>query len=198
MAWLHLPPFLSWFHVDARANASRRIRRSPALFYTRASSENHHRCYYGRIRNMGSHLSRPKRKHIPIVPSLPVQSIHEYIEGRWNFGEIDVDEADDLHELLLKTEYEGHLQRHFLNTLVTPREKWTTTAWTESFLDTANQLRSCTSLPSWDLSLAFSLILFDLYQRATVTYGFVYSSSRLEAMSTSAKSMKTTSRTAST
>lgn len=52
---------------------------------------------------MVSHLSLPERKYIPIVPSLPVQSIHEYIEGRWDFGEIDVDEADYLHELLLKT-----------------------------------------------------------------------------------------------
>ena len=147
---------------------------------------------------MGSHLSLPERKYIPIVPSLPVQSIHEYIEDRWDFGEIDVDGADDLHELLLKTDYEGHLQRHFLNTLVTLREKWTTAAWTESFLDTANQPKKLHISPFSGSVVSISLILFDLYQRATVINGFVYSSSRLEAMSTSAKSMKTTSRTAST
>ena len=58
-----------------------------------------------------------------MVPSLPVQSIHEYVEDRWDFGEIGVDEADELHELLLKTDYEDHLQRHFLGTLVNLREK---------------------------------------------------------------------------
>ena len=99
---------------------------------------------------MGPEVSRPIRVYIPSVPSLPLQRIEEYVETRWEYDEIDVDQADSLHELLLKIDYDDEVQRHHLNALLTLRQNWRVTAWTEIFLDPANRPRRLHISPFWE------------------------------------------------
>ena len=88
---------------------------------------------------MGNNLSQLIPDPRTVVPPLLAPSIHDYIEDRWDFCEIGGLEADDLHKLLPKADFDDQVHTNFLNTLLSLRAKSTTTAWTTEFLDLAKQ-----------------------------------------------------------
>ena len=114
---------------------------------------------------MGNSLSQLIPNPRSVVPPRLAQSIQDYIEDRWDFYEIGDLEADDLHELLLKANFDDDVQKKFLNTLVNLRAKCTTTAWTIRFLDPANQPQKLYISPVLGPVVSIRDLIFDFHLR---------------------------------